>query len=76
MNRIIHRLYKGWHFRRWLYLIMGVLLMVQAFQTRYVPAELVAGFLLLMAVTGSGCCGSAGCALPRSHPEKDASLPR
>ncbi len=59
------RLTSGWHFVRWLRLIMGVLLAYQAVTMHeWLPGALAA-FLLYQALWNVGCCGSNACASPK-----------
>ena len=56
----------GWHFMRWLRLGLGIFIGVQAIQMQDTLSGFIAVFFLFQAVTNTGCCGSAGCAVPIS----------
>ncbi|MBS1747788.1 MAG: hypothetical protein JST21_16610 [Bacteroidetes bacterium] len=63
MNRIKQLIFTGWSFRRLLYLVMGILLTVQAFREHDPIVGMLAAFILLMAIGNLGCCGPLGCQL-------------
>lgn len=65
-------LFSDWHFMRWLRLILGVFLGVQAFYTLDVLPGMIAIFLLGQAVTNTGCCGAQRCAVPVSKNNPDS----
>ena len=50
----------GWNFMRMFRLIMGIVALTFAFSQR---DTLLGGFLILMAIFNTGCCG-ASCAIP------------
>ena len=64
METIKQTLFTGWHFMRWLRLILGVVFIVQAIQMHDTMVGVIAGFFLVTAITNIGCCGAAGCAAP------------
>ena len=56
-------LFTGWHFMRWLRLVGGLFITVQAIQTHDALSGLIGSFFLFQAVTNTGCCGAEGCAV-------------
>lgn len=59
---MIPTLFTGWHFMRWLRLVLGIVIGISAFQTHDSVSGFVAAFFLFQAVTNIGCCGASGCA--------------
>lgn len=47
----------NWNFMRFLRLVLGVMIGIQAFQTQTVFPGVIAGFLLFQVFTNTGCCG-------------------
>lgn len=54
----------GWNFMRWLRLLIGVFIAVQAIQTQEIFYGFMAAVFLFQALTNTGCCGANGCAVP------------
>lgn len=77
MNSILSTVLTSWHpvrnLGRWLRLAFGLFLAVQAWQLHDVPSGFLSAVLLFQAVTNTGCCGAAGCALPPPVKEKNLS---
>ncbi len=71
METIRQTLFTGWHFMRWLRLILGSFIAFQAIQLHDTMSGLIAGFLLFQAFANTGCCGSNGCAVPVSKKENN-----
>lgn len=61
---MLHTLLSGWNVVRIIRLILGVMLVIQAIQTKFWGAGLLGGLLLFQAITNTGCCGASGCAVP------------
>jgi hypothetical protein len=59
-----YQLFTGWHLNRWIRLIIGLALLVQAIVASDMLAGAFAFILLFQSVTNTGCCGSAGCRIP------------
>lgn len=59
--------FSGWHLVRWLRLVVGTILAVQAVSLQDGFAGIVAAFFLVQAITNTGCCGSEGCSLPAAR---------
>lgn len=64
MATIKQLLFTNWHLMRWVRLIIGLAILIYAFQTRDITLGMLAAFLLFQAVMNVGCCGSTGCDLP------------
>ena len=60
----------GWHLIRWVRLVFGIFIGIQAIQTHDIISGLLAGFFLYQAVTNTGCCGVSACAVSVSKPNK------
>jgi len=56
----------GWNFMRWLRLILGGFMAIQAIILRDTFSGVFAVFFLFQAFTNTGCCGVGGCAVPMS----------
>ncbi len=54
-------LFTGWNYMRWIRLILGILIAIQAIVQKDVLSGLLATFLLFQAGTNTGCCGDASC---------------
>ncbi|ODT34849.1 MAG: hypothetical protein BGN92_10250 [Sphingobacteriales bacterium 41-5] len=68
-------LLSNWNFLRITRLVLGVILIVQALQQQFWAAGLLGGLLLFQAITNTGCCGSAGCAVrPSDNRKKGGNL--
>jgi hypothetical protein len=64
-------LLQNWHLMRWIRLIIGLGLIIQGFWMFDWIAGIIGGLFLVQAISNTGCCGSAGCALPSgSEPKK------
>lgn len=64
IKNLKYRLFTGWHLTRWIRLIIGLALLVQAIVASDVLAGVFAFILLFQSVANMGCCGSAGCRIP------------
>ena len=65
-------LFTGWHFMRWLRLVLGIVIGISAFQTHDNISGFVAAFFLFQAVTNTGCCGVSGCATTNVSEKQNA----
>jgi len=54
----------NWGIMRWLRLLLGLYLGYQAFILNDSFSGFLSAFLLLQAITNTGCCGSGGCSVP------------
>ena len=61
----------NWHIMRIIRLVLAIFVGFQAIQLRDVFAGIVAGLLLLQAITNTGCCGASGCAIPERKKENE-----
>ncbi|HSZ24508.1 MAG TPA: hypothetical protein VK766_02260 [Cytophagaceae bacterium] len=64
METVRQVLVTHWHFMRWLRLVVGIIILIQAFQLQSMLYGILAVFFLFQAATNSGCCGAKGCAIP------------
>jgi hypothetical protein len=63
-NKMIKEtLFSGWHFVRWLRLVLGIFIAMQAIETKDALSGLIAAFFLFQAVSNTGCCGTDSCAI-------------
>jgi hypothetical protein len=72
METIKEKLFTGWHFMRWLRLVLGVVFMVQAIQMHDTVIGVIAGFFLVTAISNIGCCGAASCATPKRNEKENS----
>lgn len=72
METIKQTLFSGWHFMRWLRLVLGIVFMVQAIQMHDTMVGIIAGFFLVTAITNIGCCGAASCAAPKINAKENS----
>ncbi|TXK45845.1 hypothetical protein FVR03_11680 [Pontibacter qinzhouensis] len=56
----------GWHLARWIRLVLGIALLVQAVATSDLLVGALSLVLLFQAITNSGCCGPSGCSVPQN----------
>ncbi len=61
---MLQTLLTGWNFMRWMRLILGVVIAIQAIQMHDSLAGFIAAFFLFQVATNTGCCGASGCAVP------------
>ena len=72
METIKETLFSNWNFMRWLRLALGIVAGIQAIGFHDTLLGILSVFLLFQSLTNTGCCGSGGCAVPRSKAvEKD-----
>jgi hypothetical protein len=57
-------LFTGWTLVRWVYLGLGAYLAYGAIAHSDGFSAIFGTFLLMQALTGTGCCGTSGCATP------------
>ena len=74
MNTIIQSLSSGWHPLRFIYLIIGAMLMAQAWQSKDIPFALVGGVFLYQSIFNTGCCGMSGAFRANAKEEPQRSL--
>ena len=72
METIKQTLFTGWHFMRWLRLVLGIVFLVQAIQMHDTVIGVIAGFFLVTAITNIGCCGAGRCATPTQKNTEDS----
>ena len=54
---------------RWVRLILGAFIAIQAMQTHDALAGMIAAFFLFQAITNTGCCGGNSCSIPEAKPD-------
>jgi hypothetical protein len=59
------RLLAPWNFMRWLRLILGIYVGIQAIMLTDALAGLISVFFLYQAVMNTGCFGAESCAVPQ-----------
>jgi len=64
-------LFAQWNLMRWIRLIVGIFLAVQAIQMHDAVAGFISVIFLFQAFTNTGCCGVSGCAVPMNTKNKD-----
>lgn len=63
MNAIKQQLFSGWNLLRWIRLIIGIALAVEAFSGGNAIIGIAAGILFFQAFTNTGC-GGGNCDVP------------
>ncbi|MFD2516128.1 hypothetical protein ACFSRY_19815 [Pontibacter locisalis] len=58
-----YQLLTGWHLARWIRLVLGLALLVQAIAASDVLVGAFAILLLGQAFMNTGCCGPSGCSV-------------
>ncbi len=66
-NTFLQTLTTNWHLMRWIRLIFGLFIGVQAILMHDALSGFLASIFLFQAVTNTGCCGSNGCSAPASR---------
>jgi len=64
---MFERLLRDWSFIRVVRLVLGIMLIGQSFQMQSWAIGLFGGLFVFQSITNTGCCGSAGCGVPRSN---------
>lgn len=70
IKNLKYQLFTGWHLTRWIRLIIGVALFMQAVMASDVLFGVFALLLLGQAATNTGCCGPSGCSIPQTKIQK------
>ncbi len=63
METIKQMIFTNWHFMRWLRLVLGGFIAIQAIQNHDLVPGLIGVFFLYQAITNTGCCGTKSCAV-------------
>ena len=75
METIKETFFSNWNFMRLVRLALGIVAGIQAIEFHDTLLGFLSVFLLFQSLTNTGCCGSAGCAVPRSKKvEKDQEI--
>ena len=64
MDSIKQRVFTNWNFARFFRLGIGLWMLVWGIQTRDWAIALFSALFIFMALSGTGCCGAQGCAIP------------
>ena len=67
---MIKAILNGWSIMRGLRLAIALMILVQSIVQKDLNLGVVAGFLLLTAITDIGCCGSNACSVNLSNRKK------
>jgi len=70
MKNFTYNLFHNWHVMRWVRLILGIGILVQAIYMNDMLAGMIACFFLFQAITNTGCCGVNSCSIPTKKEEK------
>ena len=65
------RLLTNWNFMRWLRLLIGIYIGIEAIRTQEMISGFFAAFFLFQALTNTGCCGVKGCAIQLPNEKKE-----
>lgn len=71
---MIKAILNNWSLMRGLRLVIGAIALVQSFIQRDITLGIIAGFLLLTAITNVGCCGNNGCAVNFNNRKKEKEI--
>ncbi|MCO6495141.1 MAG: hypothetical protein J5I91_05610 [Bacteroidetes bacterium] len=66
-------LLKGWNLMRVLYLVMGILIIIQGVETKEWFVALMGGLLLVMGIFKMGCANTKSCCNTAISPKKSES---
>lgn len=64
------KIFSEWSFMRWFRLVMGGVMLYQAYVTEDALSGFIGAFLLLQAITNTGCM-SGSCSVPKSNVKSD-----
>jgi len=64
MESFKYMLLNGWTVMRWVRLLLGLVFAYQAISQHDSISALLSVFLLVQAITNTGCCGAQGCTVP------------
>lgn len=71
MNTWKNTFLSNWHFMRWLRLIIGLIVLVEAFRASSGWLGLMAALFLYQAIFNAGCCcAGSSCSVPAERPDK------
>ena len=68
------RVFTGWRFTRWLYLVMGVTIMIQGGMAHQTMGIVLGGYFAAMAVFGFGCAGGNCAVMPTTKNVEDVQV--
>lgn len=70
MNKWRKTILSDWHFIRWFRLIIGLIVLIEAFRTSSGWLGLMAALFLYQAVFNAGCCCAGNsCSVPPQRPD-------
>jgi hypothetical protein len=69
MNDLIKQVSRHWHFMRFIRLLLGVYIIVQAIADRNLLVGLLGVAFSSMAILNAGCCGSSSCTPTKKIPD-------
>jgi hypothetical protein len=76
IKNLKYQLLTGWHLARWIRLVLGIALLVQAIATSDMLISAFGIILLGQAITNTGCCGPSSCSVPQNKQHtKDSTGP-
>ena len=67
---MIKAILNGWSIMRGLRLAIALIIFVQSIIEKNITLGVIAGFLLLTAITNTSCCGSNACSVNLSNRKK------
>jgi hypothetical protein len=70
METLKQQLFSGWNLMRWIRLIIGIALAIEAFSGGNIIFGFVAAILLLQVFTNTGC-GGGSCNIPQAKPKSN-----
>lgn len=63
----INTFISNWNFSRLLRLVLGIVFLIQAFQSNSYMVGAFGVLLLFQAATNQGCCGTSGCNISKKN---------
>ncbi len=68
---MLKTIFTNWNFMRVIRLILGVLIIIQSFQSQQYIMIIPGVIFALIAIFGVGCCGNNGCAIPTKNKKNE-----
>ncbi|RXF70582.1 hypothetical protein EKH83_08045 [Arcticibacter tournemirensis] len=68
MNTLKNTILNNWHFMRWFRLVIGLIVLVEAFRASSGWLGLMAALFLYQAIFNAGCCAGSSCSVSAHFP--------
>lgn len=63
--------FTGWNFMRWMRLVIGIYLLIEAIRDKDPLLGIFSAFFLFQAIANRGCNGTAECSVPNLKKDPD-----